>query len=66
MNINCESKIIELKEKEASKDFFINKLTKEMELLQSEYKVYVTRNDSTVMNLNKEIERLRKFLNDRQ
>lgn len=37
MNDNFEAKIIELKEKEASKDFFINKLRKENEILQNEY-----------------------------
>ncbi|CDW86615.1 UNKNOWN [Stylonychia lemnae] len=66
MNVNFEAKIIELKEKEASKDFFINKLTRELELVQSEYSAYTARNDQIVLGLNKEIERLRKFLNDRQ
>ena len=45
MNRSFESKIIELKEKEAAKDFEINKIKKESELLNNEYHNYIHRND---------------------
>lgn len=37
MTMNFETNILELKEKEASKDFIVNKLKKELELTQHEY-----------------------------
>eukprot|EP00347_Sterkiella_histriomuscorum_P000932 403373973 len=66
MTLNFETKIMELKEKEAAKDFIINKQKKELDLVQSEYSIYVTRNDQNIHNMKKEVDRLRKFLNDRQ
>lgn len=42
---NFEHKLLELKEREAVKDFELNKLTKELELLRLEYMQYKLRND---------------------
>lgn len=66
MTLNFESKVLELKEKEASKDFIISKIQRELEMALHDHQIYVARNDQTTSLLRQEIERLRKFANVRQ
>lgn len=66
MNKAYQDKLIELKEKEAVKDFEIGKMKKELQLLQNEYKEFKENRESMQVQQTKEIESLRKFVNVRQ
>jgi len=61
-----ESKLIQVQEREASKDFELSKLHKELELAQAEGRAWLQRNQQFQASQQREIERLRKFLNERQ
>ena len=66
MQQNFKHKIIEVREREAVREFECGKLDKELQLLQLEYQQYRLRNDQHQGSMSKEVERLRKFINDRQ
>ena len=61
-----ESKLLQIQEREAAKDFELSKLQKELELARAEAKAWLERNQLFQQAQQKEIERLRKFINDRQ
>ena len=60
MNKSYHDKLIEVKEKEAAKDFEIGKIKKELQLLQEEYSRYMEQTNGVIVNLNKQLERINK------
>lgn len=65
MNRAYAEKLINLKESEAVKDFEIGKLKKELQFLEQEYDDYKSVKEHNFGIVNKELDRLRKFMNDR-
>ena len=60
MNKSYHEKLMEVKEKEAAKDFEIGKIKKEQQLLQEEYNRHMDQSNGIVNNLTKQLEKYSK------
>ena len=65
MNKAYQEKLIDLKEKEAVKEFETCKIKKEIQILGNEYSEYRIQKEAMVQSLKGEIEGLRKLSNAR-